>query len=96
MSVLWAVPVVAAAVATGLVVVRARALEDASVAVVHEVGRLAELPTRLVAVGAALQETSARAAAFRLRHPLAPIERPRGAAPGPPRHGGDAETGGPP
>ncbi|HZA75611.1 MAG TPA: hypothetical protein VE623_04390 [Acidimicrobiales bacterium] len=78
MSLLWTVPVVAAAVATGLVAARARALEDATVDLAHEVRRLRELRPRLAAVRSALCETENRTADFRRRH-----------APPPP--GGDAE-----
>jgi len=68
MSLLWTVPVVAAAVATGLVAARARALEDATVALAHEARRLRELRPRLAAVRSALRETEDRAADFHRRH----------------------------
>jgi uncharacterized protein involved in exopolysaccharide biosynthesis len=71
-SLLWTVPVVAAAVATGLVAARARALEDSTRALGREVGRLRMLRPRLAGVRRALAGTEARVAEFRRRHPLGP------------------------
>lgn len=68
MSLLWAVPVVAAAIATVLVVARARALEDAAVAVAAEVARLRELRRPLAAVREAAAETDEVVQAFRRHH----------------------------
>lgn len=68
MSLLWAVPVVAAAIATVIVVARARALEDAAVAVATEVARLRELHRPLAAVREATAETDDVVQAFRRRH----------------------------
>ncbi len=74
MSLLWTVPVVAAALATGLVAARARALEEAAVDLAIEVRRLKELRPRLAAVRAGLRETRERAAELTRRHPLAPVD----------------------
>jgi hypothetical protein len=71
-NLLWTAPVVAAAIATGLVAARARALEDATVDLAVEIRRLRELRPRLAGVRAALRDTSERAAELRRRHPLAP------------------------
>jgi hypothetical protein len=73
-SLLWTVPVVAAALATGLVAARARALEDATVELAIEIRRLQELRPRLAGVRAGLGETRERAAALARRHPLAPVD----------------------
>jgi hypothetical protein len=73
-NLLWTVPVVAAALATGLVAARARALEDASVDLAIEVRRLRELQPRLVGVRAGLLETHERAAELSRRHQLAPVD----------------------
>jgi uncharacterized protein involved in exopolysaccharide biosynthesis len=70
MSLVWTVPVMAAAVATGLVAARARALEDATRELAREVGRLRSLRPRLAAVRSALTDTEVRAAEFRRRHPV--------------------------
>lgn len=73
MTLLWAVPVVAAAVATLLVVAHARPLEDEAVALVGAVRRLREVRAPLGAVRATVGETDAAVAAFRDRHaPPAP------------------------
>ena len=72
MNLLWTVPVVAAAVATGLVAARARALEDATVDLAIELRRLGELQLGLTGVTAALRETRERAADMSRRHTLAP------------------------
>ena len=72
MNLLWTVPVVAAALATGLVAARARALEDATVDLAIEIRRLRELRPRLNDVRAALQDTRERAVELSRRHPLAP------------------------
>jgi hypothetical protein len=71
-SLLWTVPVVAAALATGLVAARARALEDATVDLAIEIRRLRELRPRLAGVRAALRDTRERASELSRRHPLAP------------------------
>jgi hypothetical protein len=70
-NLLWTVPVVAAALTTGLVAARARALEDATVDLAVEIRRLRELRPRLAGVRAALRDTRERAAELRQRHPLA-------------------------
>lgn len=72
MSIVWAIPVAAAALATILVVARARALEDATVDLVHEVKRLPELRPRLTAVRSALHDTHERATELGERHRLRP------------------------
>jgi hypothetical protein len=71
-NLLWTVPVVTAAIATGLVAARARALEDATVDLAIEVRRLRELRPGLADVRAALRDTRERAAELSRRHPLAP------------------------
>ncbi len=68
MSLLWAVPVVAAAAVTVLMVAWARPLEDAAVALVREVGRLRQVQRPLGSVRAAMTETDEVAAGFRHRH----------------------------
>jgi hypothetical protein len=73
---LWTVPVVAAAIATGLVAARARALEDATVELAIEVRRWRELRPRLDDVRAALRDTRAGTVELRRRHPLAPRDDP--------------------
>ena len=77
MNLLWTVPVVAAAIATGLVAARARALEDATVDLAIEIRRLHELQPRLAGVRAGLRETRERAAELTRRHPLAPVDDTR-------------------
>jgi hypothetical protein len=71
-NLLWTVPVVAAAIATGLVAARNRALEDATVDLAIEIRRLRELRLGLAGVRAALRDTRERAAELSRRHPLAP------------------------
>jgi hypothetical protein len=71
-NLLWTVPVVAAAIGTGLVAARARALEDASVDLAIEIRRLRELRPGLTGVRAGLRDTRERAAELSGRHPLAP------------------------
>lgn len=72
MNLLWTVPVVAAALATGLVAARARALEDATVDLAIEIHRLRELRPHQAGVRAALRDTRERASELSRRHPLAP------------------------
>jgi hypothetical protein len=71
-NLLWTVPVLAAALATGLVAARARVLEDATVDLAIEIRRLRELRPRLDDVRAALQDTREAAVELSRRHPLAP------------------------
>jgi hypothetical protein len=71
-SLLWTVPVVAAALAAGLVAARARALEDATVDLAVEIRRLRDLRPRLAGVRAAVRDTRELAAELSRRHPLAP------------------------
>lgn len=70
MNLLWTVPVMAAAVGTGLVAARARALEDATVDLAIELRRLGELRHRLTGVTAGLRETREQAAELSRRHPV--------------------------
>lgn len=70
MNLLWTVPVMAAAVGTGLVAARARALEDATVELGIELRRLGELRHRLTGVTAGLRETREQAAELSRRHPV--------------------------
>jgi hypothetical protein len=67
-SLVWAVPVVAAAVATTLVVTWARAVEDEATGLVSDVRRLAEIARPLAAVREAIRETHDVASDFRRRH----------------------------
>jgi uncharacterized protein involved in exopolysaccharide biosynthesis len=64
----WTIPVVAAAIAAGLVAARARAIEDAAGGLLRAVARLREIEPRLRALRAAARQTDARIAAFRARH----------------------------
>jgi hypothetical protein len=73
MNLVWAVPVVAAAVATALVALQARAVEDATVELAREVRRLSQLRPRLADVRRAVDDTDLLAAEFRARHPVAPV-----------------------
>lgn len=70
MTLLWAVPVVAAAVATLLVVARARNLEDEVVGLVADVRDLRAVREPLRAVRAMTHETDVLVADFRERHPF--------------------------
>jgi hypothetical protein len=69
-SVLWAVPVVCAAVATAIVAVRARAVEDAAAELADEVRGLREVRRPLAGVRGSLAVTSDLATDFARRHPL--------------------------
>jgi hypothetical protein len=69
-SLVWCVPVVAAAVAAGLVAAHARPLEDAGRELQASVARLGELRWRFAQLRVSARETDARVAAFRERHPL--------------------------
>lgn len=93
MTLLWAVPVVAAAVATLLVVAHARPLEDEAVALVGAVRRLREVRAPLRAVRTTVDETDAAVAEFRDRH--APVPSGADADPGTAGrpHPGDAPAG---
>jgi hypothetical protein len=84
-TLVWAVPVVAAALATVLLVARARAVEDECVVLAREVAALAELRRPLVAVRDTAAETDELVAAFRKQHPVdgAPLGESNGS------HGGD-------
>lgn len=70
MSLLWAVPVAAAAAGVVVVVATARAFEDEAVALRREVQRLGELREPLAAVRATMAESDELAEGFRRRHPL--------------------------
>jgi hypothetical protein len=67
-SLLWAVPVVAAAAATVLVVAWTRPLEDAAVVLAREVRRFRQVERPLGSVRAAMVETDEVTAGFRRRH----------------------------
>jgi cytochrome c-type biogenesis protein CcmH/NrfF len=69
-TLVWAVPVVAAAVATVLVVASARRLEAEVSGVVAAVRRLRDVAGPLAAVREATAETDELAGAFRRRHAL--------------------------
>jgi hypothetical protein len=73
MDLLWAVPVVAAAVSTALVALWARAVEDAAIELAREVRRLSQLRRPLADVRRAVDDTRMLAADFRARHRLAPV-----------------------
>ncbi|HZM31630.1 MAG TPA: hypothetical protein VFB77_14130 [Acidimicrobiales bacterium] len=70
MTLVWAVPALAAAVAVVCVLVRARALEDATADLAAEVGRLRRLREPLDEVRRAAADTDRLAADFRDAHPL--------------------------
>jgi hypothetical protein len=67
-GIVWAVPVVAAAVGGAIVAACARPFEDASTALAAEVARLRELRRPLASLRASAAETDARVEAFRRRH----------------------------
>ena len=67
-SLVWCVPVVAAAMAAGLVLARVRALEGAAFGLWREVARLSEVRRPLAGLREATRETDALAEAFRARH----------------------------
>jgi hypothetical protein len=67
-SLLWCIPVVAAAVAAGLVAAHARPMEDAGRELAESVARLGELRWRLAQLRVSARETDARVATFRGRH----------------------------
>jgi hypothetical protein len=67
-SLVWSVPVVAAAVAAGLVLARVRAMEEAAFGLWLEVARLSELRRPLAGLREATHETDALAEAFKARH----------------------------
>jgi hypothetical protein len=69
-SLLWAVPVVVAAVATLVVVARARTLEDDVIGLVDDVRDLRLVREPLAAVRAMAEETDALVVGFRDRHPF--------------------------
>ncbi|HEX6419548.1 MAG TPA: hypothetical protein VFZ77_13695 [Acidimicrobiales bacterium] len=70
MTLVWAAPVAAAAVASLLLAARGRALEDEAGQVAGAVRRLAELRRPLAAIRSATEETGTLAEAFGARHPL--------------------------
>jgi hypothetical protein len=67
-TLVWAVPVVAAAVATVLVVAWARAIEDEATGLLAAVRRLREIAGPLAAVRDVVRETDEVTATFRERH----------------------------
>ena len=70
MTLVWAVPALAAAVAVICVLTRARALEDAAADLVAEVGRLRRLRAPLAEVRRATADADRLVADFRDAHPL--------------------------
>lgn len=86
MTLVWAVPVVAAAAATVLVVAWARPLEDAAVALAREMRGLRQVVRPLESVRAAMVETDEVVAGFRRSHVF--DEAPPGT--GPPGEGATA------
>jgi hypothetical protein len=68
-ALVWAVPVVAAAVAGILVAVAAGRVGDELTALVDDVRRLRELREPLAGVRAATDDSAALAASYRRRHP---------------------------
>ncbi len=72
MSLVWCVPVVAAAVAAGLVAGFARPLEDAGRELADAVARLTELRWRFAQLRVTGREADARVTTFRERHALGP------------------------
>ena len=70
MTLVWAVPALAAAVAVVCVLARARALEDAAGELAAEVGRLRRLREPLADVRRATADTDRLAADFRDAHAL--------------------------
>ena len=70
MTLLWAVPALAAAVAVICVLARARALEDAAADLAAEVGRLRRLRAQLAEVRRATADTDRLVYDFRDAHPL--------------------------
>lgn len=81
MTLIWAVPVVAAAAAALVLVATARALEDSAAGLARDVGRLNELAAPLAAVQATVAETDELAAGFRARHATTGQEGPSPASP---------------
>ena len=69
MTLVWAVPVVAAAVATVLVAAAARPVGDELTALVDDVRSLRHLRESLDRVRAATDDSAALAASYRRRHP---------------------------
>jgi hypothetical protein len=64
-TIVWSIPVMAAAVAAGLVLARVRAIEEAALGLRREVALLTQLRRPLARVRAAFRETGAAVAAFR-------------------------------
>ena len=69
MTLVWAVPVVAAAVATVLVAAAARPVGDEVTALVDDVRSLRQLRESLDQVRGATDDSAALAASYRRRHP---------------------------
>ena len=68
MTLVWAVPVVAAALAMAWLLTRARALEDAAAGLAGEVRELRRLRASLAEVRQATADTDALVAEFRTAH----------------------------
>jgi hypothetical protein len=72
-ALVWAVPVVAAAVAAMVVAAAARPVGDELIALVDDVRRLRELREPLARVRATTEDSAALAASYRRRHrPVTP------------------------
>ena len=80
MSLIWAVPVAAAAMACALAAARARAIEDAARDLAHEVRALASLRRPLADVRDTIDETETLVAEFRAAHE--PADPPEGGGTG--------------
>jgi hypothetical protein len=76
-TLVWAVPVVAAAVATVLVAAATRPVGDELTALIDDVRHLRQLREPLARVRAATDDSAALAATYRRRHPTV---TPRGAS----------------
>jgi hypothetical protein len=77
-SLVWAVPVVAAAVATVLVAACARTVGDAARGLADEVGALSAVSAPLARLRREAATSDALVAAFRDRHPLDDSAGPAG------------------
>jgi hypothetical protein len=77
-TLVWSVPVVAAATAALLLLARVRATEGEVTDLSHDVGRLAELRRPLAALRRASAETEAVSEAFRRNHGLGEGPQPGG------------------
>jgi hypothetical protein len=83
-ALIWSVPVLAAAVATLVVVAWSRSLEDEATALAHDVARLAEVRKPLSAVRSTVEDTGDLVRRFGAAHPL---DTPSSSDPGGPADG---------